>query len=180
MTDRRGNNRLTIKKSFVNSSRSSIYLNKTNSRGMMITTDTAGRLVYIPSSGSVGFTSFASFDTDPAFIYEDLDSDGSFDYIFMDNTTLTVFDRFKEIMIKHEFQEKTDPVIQFHQLSESPVLSIVDRLSGKVFLFDKHGLIGWSADIEGDTQVAAGSLKNDEEINLVVGKGQSLYNYTFE
>ena len=58
MLNRKGKVRLEIRKSFTNALGSNLYPNRTNSKGMMVTTDQNGKFVYIPEKGKIKITDF--------------------------------------------------------------------------------------------------------------------------
>jgi len=181
MTDRKGNVRLTIKKSFVNSTNSNFYRNRTNSKGMMITTDIEGNIVYIPRKGSVQATAFGEFSSNPHFLYEDFDGDGSRDFIFLDQNELVVYNRFKEPILQYRFEQPVDGIPQVISIpGEDLLIGFADKNNKHTWLFNKLGLLDWSTKLNGDTPIEIGSLNNDSELNLVVGAGNVVYNYLFE
>ncbi|HLN54114.1 MAG TPA: hypothetical protein VK212_10435 [Lentimicrobium sp.] len=96
--DRRGKERIKVAKGINFSKNSSISENKTNSKGIFISSSNKGELIYINQSGTHSKTSFGFFSNDPWFKYYDFDSDGSMDYIFVDKNKITVFNRMKEVI----------------------------------------------------------------------------------
>ena len=83
MTDRRGSRRMEIRKSFINALGSDLYVNITNqSKGLMLTTDQKGNLVYIPEEGAINSTSFGQRSENHYFIYSDFSNNKVMDFIF--------------------------------------------------------------------------------------------------
>ena len=181
MTDRKGKNKLTIKKSFVNSLKSDFYRNMTNSKGMMITTNNDGDLMYIPGSGSVQSTSFGTFSNEPYFMYEDMNEDGNPDFIFFDQSDLYIFNRLKKTLMHHEFDTPIDARLQILELSSGEkLIGLSNKNENKVYLFNINGLIDWSSKLKGNTPISIGALNNDGETNIIVGSDNVIFNYLYE
>ncbi|MCK4288938.1 MAG: hypothetical protein KAW86_07020, partial [Bacteroidales bacterium] len=53
ITDRRGRTRINLKSKLIKAGNSEFYVNKTNSKGIFITTDEKGNLTYITKSGNI-------------------------------------------------------------------------------------------------------------------------------
>lgn len=179
--DRKGKSRIMLKSDLVKGNNSVFYENQTNrSKGIIITTDKDGNLVYIKKKGDVSRTSFGDFSEDHYFLYEDFNKKDGKDFIYLDNNKLIVFDRFKNIIMEHEFKQEmhSSPVI----IPVSPTDNIIGVVSGnsnKIYLFDDNGNILSTPDMLGQTQILVGSLLNDGQLNLIAGSGNTLYNYHF-
>ena len=50
-------------------------------------------------------------------------------------------------------------------------------LTGREIYLDKDGNMMVSSGLPGETEMVIGSLKGNQEINLLTGVGNSLYNY---
>lgn len=178
ITDRRGSRRIKIRDDFKNSLNSSFYVNETNSKGILLTTDINGHLIYIKASGRTDKTVFGDFSEDHYFLYHDLDKNGAEDFIFLDKNELIVFDRFKETMFTHSFKENISCKPQIIPVSyRENLLGVVSSADDKIFLFDDKGNIVYNAGLAGSTPFAIGSLNNDKDLNLLIGSGSTLYNY---
>ena len=105
ITDRRGKERVRYKGDFTNADNSGLFLNRTNSRGLFITTDTKGHLVYIPEKGRIQKTVFGDFSQNHYFFYTDINGDGHEDFIFFDERKVKVFDRFKNVLFNTDLPE---------------------------------------------------------------------------
>lgn len=178
ITDRRGKTRIKIKGDFQNALNSDFYVNKTNSKGIIITTDINGHLTYIKTNGRLDRTIFGDYSPMHYFLYEDLDKNGGKDFIFLDNNKLIVFDRFKNVMFEYEFDFPIRQKPEIIRVSNREnLLGIVSSDDNKLFLFDGKGNIVFNTGLVGSTRFAVGSLNNDKDLNLVVGTGSTLYNY---
>ena len=180
--DRKGKARIVLKSDLLKSKNSLFYENQTNSsKGIIITTDNEGNLVYIKKNGNVSRTKFGDFSDNHYFLYEDFNKKGGKDFIYLDNNKLIVFDRFKSIIMEHEFKHEmhSSPII----IPVSPtdnIIGVVSGSSNKIYLFDDNGNILSTPDMLGQTQILVGSLLNDGQLNLIAGSGNTLYNYHFK
>ncbi|MCD4745701.1 MAG: DUF3352 domain-containing protein [Bacteroidales bacterium] len=181
ITDRRGKERIRIKKDFINSNNSDFYINKTNNKGILLTSDNTGKVTYIDRNGKIQKTTFGKFSPEHYFIYKDINNDNSKDFIFLDNNKLVVFNRLKKIILEHDFNIdiNTKPMI-FPVSANENYIGIISDKTGEIFLFDKHGLIINSQNLTGETPFIVGSLNNDGQLNIIVGAGNIVYNYLIE
>lgn len=97
--DRRGRERIKIGHSITPSANGSVFENRTNSKGIFMTINKKGELVYINNSGLISTSTFGHFGNNPWFEYSDFDADGSMDFIFCGSNRLTVYNRTKEVII---------------------------------------------------------------------------------
>ena len=180
ITDRRGRDRINLKTPFLNAAHSEFYVNETNSKGIFLTTDREGELVYIKDNGRIETTDFGTFSKDHYFLYEDFDNRGGKDFIYLDRSKLTVYDRFKNVMFTHTFENEIHsmPVI-IPVSSREKLIGIVSKESGKIYLFDREGNLLSTPDHIGKTRMLVGSLKRDGQLNMIVGSGNTIYNYYF-
>lgn len=180
ITDRRGNPRINLKSKLENGLRSEFYVNETNSKGIILTTDKAGRLVYIKADGRMETTDFGMFSEDHYFLYEDFDNKGGKDFIYLDGNKLTVYDRFKNEMFSHEFENEINSTPLIIPVSaREKLIGVVSEKTGKIYLFDKQGRLLSTPDHRGKTQMLIGSLNRDGQLNMISGSGATIYNYYF-
>jgi len=172
MFNRKGKVRLEIRKSFSNALGSDIYPNRTNSKGMMITTDSEGKLIYIPEEGKVKSTDFGTFSKGHFFIYTDFNGNGNDDFIFLDGQTLTVFDKFKKVILSYVFDHDIQNKPKLFTVSGRRVLGVLDKEAGKLYLFNSSGLI--SKKFIGNTNFI---IDDEKEPVVLIGKGQALMKY---
>ncbi len=180
ITDRRGKDRINLKSNMVNALQSEFYVNETNSKGIILTTASDGKLIYIKGNGRLETTNFGEFSAGHHFLYEDFDNKGGKDFIYLDGNVLTVFDRFKNVIFSWEFENviNSRPVI-IPVSSREKIIGVVSAESGKIFLFDRNGKLLSTPDHIGKTQILIGSLKRDGQLNMIVGSGNTIYNYYF-
>lgn len=175
--NRQGKDRILLRTEFKKAKNSDFYTNKTNSKGLFLTTDNAGQLSYIDSRGNISTTDFGSYATNHYFFYEDIDADGAKDFIYLDNGKLIVFDRLKNPIFSHTFS--TSNLVPEIYIGERGafILSIFSTETNEIYLFDKSGLMNLSSTIKGSTPASLGSINNKGEINLLIGNGSTLFNY---
>ncbi len=178
IVDRKGKRRIKVPSNLKKAKNSNYYVNRTNSKGIIITSDQTGKLVYISSSGKLNFTDFGKFSANHFFLYEDFNGDRSKDFIFIDENRLKVFDRFKKELFSYEFNSDISIKPSFFDLgNKQNVLGVVADKEKTIYLFDKQGNIIISKGLVGETQFTVGNLQNNNKINLISAAGNTLYNY---
>ncbi len=178
IVSRKGKERVSIKGKLSKAANSEFYVNKTNGKGLFITTTTDGKLVYISATGRLRYTDFGKFSPNHFFLYDDFNSDGTQDFIYIDQNKLTVFDRFKKVLFNYTFDSNIAIKPAFFQLSNrKKVLGVVSDSDRSIYLFDKNGNISISKELIGETPFTITSLNNNREVNLITGTGNLLLNY---
>jgi len=172
MFNRKGKLRLEIRKSFTNALGSDFYSNRTNSKGMMVTTDKTGRFIYIPEKGDVKSTDFGAFSKDHYFLYADFNNNGNPDFIYVDGDELIVFDKFKKRMLSYVFDHKITVKPKLFTVKGRRVLGVLDSEKGQLYLFNSDGLI--NKVFSGSTDFIIDDYKQPI---VLIGKGKSLMKY---
>lgn len=180
ITNRKGEPRIKMKKSFEKAKSSSFYINETNSKGLFITTNDKGKLVYISDKGKIQRTDFGDFSENHFFIYEDFDRNGSNDFIYLDGNKLVIFDRMKKELLNHEFPEPISqkPIVFKHM--GNTYLGVILPTANEIHIFNVNGRVFADQDIVGNAMFSIGSLNNDNKLNLITGKENKLINYLLE
>lgn len=96
--DRRGKERIKVKDAPLISKNSTVFENKTNSKGIFIFAGKSGQIGYISSNGLISNTTFDKFN-DPWFAYNDFNNDGSYDFLFSEGNRIVCYNRVKEIIM---------------------------------------------------------------------------------
>ena len=179
--DRQGRVRVPLVGSLQKSPTADIYINKTNNKGVMLTSSKDGKLLYITSDGRTALTDFGEFSDKHFFLYEDFNQDGDPDFIYLDGKELRVFNKFKTVLFSYTFKDeiKQKPVF-FNITRGRRMLGIISEASREIYLIDKNGKMLSSSGITGETPFDVGSLLNNNEINLVTGVGNNLFNYSIK
>lgn len=177
--DRQGRIRIPLSSNMQKSPKSDIYENVTNrSKGLFLTSDKEGKLLYVGADGALNRTDFGSYSDKHFFLYEDFDGDKSVDFIYLDQNDLRVYNKFKTELFSHHFDTEivTRPVF-FKITRNKRLLGIVSEKAREIYLIDRKGNMIVSSGLVGETPFAVGSLHNNQEINLVTGVGNALFNY---
>jgi hypothetical protein len=138
--DKQGKVKLTIKSSFHNSPHTDFFINETNyQKGLLLTTDKTGTLVYVPEKGKISTTVFGTFSEQHQFLYSDWDNDGHRDFIYLDKNELTIFNRFKKQIFKHTFQKNTTLRMDLLTLDKKRYIVVSAVEENMIYLFDNKG-----------------------------------------
>lgn len=178
ITDKNGKRIMNISKSFTNASKSAFYINETNNKGMMLTTDSDGKLVYIPSSGPVTKTAFNSFSNDHIFLYEDTDGNGDPDFLYVDGKQLYIYDRMKNVVMQHHFSQKISDAPQLiKQKGKSTIIGVFSRKSSEIYLLPVKGDGDDQVVLKGSTPFVVTKPTTSRGSLLISGDGETLRAY---
>lgn len=177
--DRQGRIRIPLTSDMQKSPQADIYTNVTNTKkGLFLTSDKDGKLLYITADGVLNRTDFGAYSENHFFLYEDFNGDQDPDFIYLDGKELKVFDRFKNELFSHHFDvEITTKPVFFNITRTKRLLGVVSEKSRVIYLIDRKGKMIENSGLIGETPFAVGSLNDDQEINLITGVGNALYNY---
>lgn len=180
ITNLKGEPVMNIRNSFTNSSHSTFYINETNSKGVMLTTDSEGNLVYIPASGAVEKTVFDNFSRDHIFVYGDFNRDGSNDFIYVDGPQLMVYDRFKNILLQYRFRRPVDTAPELFMIDGQSLLGVFCAPTSEIYLFDEKGLFR-PQPFEGRTSfVVVKGHKLNPQHQLITASGNHVWSYAIK
>jgi hypothetical protein len=176
--DRQGKIRIPLVDKVEKLQTADFYINKTNNKGVLLTVDKSGKLLYINAQGKLDRTDFGDYSNKMFFLYEDFNQDQDPDFIYMDGKKLKIFDRFKKDLFVHEFEEEIENMPVFFKLTKSKrLLGVVSEKAREIYLIDKNGNMIVSSGLVGETPFSVGSLHDDEDINLITGAGSTIFNY---
>ena len=177
--DRQGRIRIPLPSDMQKSPHADIYANVTNrSKGLFLTSDKEGKLMYVTADGQLNRTDFGAYSKDHFFLYEDFNGDKDPDFIYLDHNDLHVYDRFRKELFSYHFDTDITVKPVFFNITRSKrLLGIVSEKAREIYLIDKKGKMIVNSGLVGETPFAVGSLHNDQEINLVTGVGNALFNY---
>ncbi len=89
-----------------------------------------------------------------------------------------MFDRFKKELFSHHFDTEITTKPAFFKISNNKrLLGVVSDSAREIYLIDRKGNVMVKSGLVGGTSFALGSLHNNQEINLITGVGNALYNY---
>ena len=177
--DRQGRIRIPLSSDMQKSTQNDIYTNATNTRkGLFLTSDKQGKLLYIKADGSLNRTDFGTYSENHFFLYEDFNGDQDPDFIYLDGQELHVFDRYKKELFAHHFDvEITSKPVFFSISRNKRLLGVVSESAREITLIDRKGNMIVNSGLVGETPFAVGSLNGDQQINLITGVGNALFNY---
>lgn len=108
--DDSGLERIRLKEPLNNAEGAEIYLNRTNARGIFLTSGMRGELLYIGSSGISRSPGPERFSRGHFFQYDYFDADQSPDFMYADGRRVVIFDRYNRVMLEgvlpHEVRQK--------------------------------------------------------------------------
>jgi len=179
--DRQGKTREGQPAPFDRSANPLYFINDGNPR--LISTDQLGRIHILDFAGEAEVKEVGKFGTAHRFVAEDLDGNGSPEYIFADEKKLTIFSTDGKKLSEHSFPDV---------ISETPIvctmgagitkIGVVIKGENKVYLLDKNGTTTRGFPLEGDTSFILGKFNDSNAwFNLIVGaQGNALVNYRIE
>jgi hypothetical protein len=179
--DRQGKTREGQPAPFDRSASPVYFINEGNPR--LISTDRVGRIHIMDFAGQAEIKEMGKFGTAHRFVAEDLDGNGSPEYIFADGKKLTILSADGKKLGEHTFPDV---------ISESPFvctmgagitkIGVVIKGENKVYLLDKSGSVMRGLPLEGDTNFILGKFNDSNAwVNLIVGaQGNMLVNYRIE
>jgi len=179
--DRQGKTREGQPAPFDRSSNPIYFINDGSPR--LIATDQLGRIHIMDFAGQAEIKEFGKFGSAHHFVAEDLDGNGSPEYIFTDDKKLTIFSADGKKLGEHSFPDL---------ISETPFvctmgagitkIGVVIKGENKVYLLNENGSVMKGLPMEGDTNFILGKFNDSNAwINLIVGaQGNMLVNYRIE
>lgn len=175
--DRRGVSRITARGQYSKASRSSVFLNQTNSKGVLLTTSSDGKILYISGTGLLSSTDFGYFSPEHFFLYEDFNQNRSVDFIWLDGKELKVFDRFQQLLFQYVFKNSIDNKPYFQQLGRNKLLIVSDNEAGEVYMFDKEGKSIIASGLPLQQHYTLANLFNSDEISVLTIVDNQLIHY---
>ncbi|PID94002.1 MAG: hypothetical protein CSA95_05015 [Bacteroidetes bacterium] len=163
---------ITIKKSFKNNVLSDFYINKTNNKGMLMTTSHDGTLTYLSNRGKIRTTNFGSFSEQHFFFYVDFDNDGHHDFLYIDQGEITVYNRFKKTIFTHTLAYDVQQKPRILTINQESVLGIVDDTQFMLFLYTREGKKDIAIPCEGHFEYSPTSL------SIYTALGKKIYRKT--
>ena len=179
--DRQGNSREIQPAQFDHSGNQMYFINDGNPR--LISTDQSGKIHIQDFTGQTEIKEVGKFGAGHRFAVEDVDGNGSSEYLFAEGKKLTVFASDGKKMFDHAFPDvitETPFVCAFGP--ENNKIGVVVGGENKVYLLDKNGSLTRGFPLEGNTSFILGKFNDASSwYNLIVGgEGNTLLNYRIE
>lgn len=177
--NRRGVERVKLKKQFSKSENNPFYLEKANKR--LVTTDSNGIIYYCYFNGKVESKSFTELSDAHYFIATDLNADGKNEYLFADYNFLKIYD----VSGNQKLEQKFDSGISYrpnvYKFSRRNIeIGICVENENKIYLIDTEGNNHSGFPLKGNTEFSIGFAKaGNHSFNLYVGDNRNfLLNYS--
>ncbi len=178
--DRQGKKRDGQPEPFVRSSNPVYFSGDGNAR--LISSDQSGRIHIIDFSGQAEIKEMGKFGPAHRFVAQDLDGNGSPEYIFADGKKLTIYTGDGKKVGEHSFPDVISETPVVFPMNGSMKIGIVIKGENKVYLLDKNGSVVKGMPLDGDTSFTLAKYNDANSwYNLVVGSpGNILVNYRIE
>lgn len=177
---RRGDTRVLPRQNFKKAvgSKLSIALQTAKQPCQIIATDTVGTIYKTTLDKNVTTQSVGKFTAQHQFLSEDVDGNGTNDYIFVDKNTLSVFTHKGTEIFTYEFDTDdlgSPNIYTFGKKNKK----IGIRAGHFIYLFNSSGTIYKGFPVEGYSEFSIGFMSpEDKQFNLFVGGvNDLLYNY---
>ena len=181
--NRKGTSRVNIKTNIQKPLNQNIIADNRGSGAGFVTTGDNGTVYFIKLNGKIEKTTIKEFSNQHFFDYQDLDGDGSKEYIFLDGNKLEVYTLNKKEKYSHTFENTIDLKPATYQFSVNDrKIGIVSALDHNIFLFNKDGSLYENFPLIGQTLFSIGRFRNSSaKFNLIVGgEDNFLYNYSIQ
>lgn len=179
VTDRKGKPIMNAGKNSKVSVNNTFYLNKTNRKGLFLTTDPSGKILYFQESGRTSEATFNIFSGQHTFFYEDINNDGAYEFIFYDHNKIYFYDRFYKLTYSYLFRrDLTVPPFVIQLPGGEKRIAAVSGPANEIYLFGIHGFIDILPGIKGNTAFTIGNLGTDSGLHLLIGAGKNLKCYS--
>ncbi|MCK4700869.1 MAG: hypothetical protein KAT38_11055, partial [Bacteroidales bacterium] len=181
--DRKGDMRVKMKENIAVSENNDIILDTRSADAdpRMVTTDKSGTVCFIYFNGKIEKEKIKDFSPEHFFNYMDINGDGFFEYIYIDNKKLEVYSYNKSLLFSYSFDDNIDykPIVYTFS-STNKKIGVVSERTNEIYLFNNDGKLYKGFPVSGNTLYSIGRFKrNDRKYNLIVGsKDNFLYNYS--
>jgi len=179
--DRQGKSRDIQPAPFDHSANQLYFVNDGNPR--LITTDQSGKIHIQGFTGQTEIKDLGRFNPGHRFAVEDLDGNGSTEYLFTEGKKLSVFSSDGKKLFEHSFSDfitETPFICSFGPGNNK--IGIVIGNENKVLLLNKNGTVMRGFPLDGNTGFVFGKFNDTNSwYNLIVGgEGNTLVNYRIE
>jgi len=179
--DRQGKSRDVQSASFDHSGNQMYFANDGNPR--LISTDQSGKIHIQDFTGQAEIKEVGKFGAGHRFAAEDIDGNGSLEYLFAEGKKLTVFASDGKKLFEHSFSDmisETPFVCEFGPGNNK--IGIVVGGANKVYLLEKNGSVTRGFPLDGNTSFILGKFNDATTWNnlIVGGEGNTLINYRLE
>lgn len=155
------------------------YVNKTNRKGLFLTTDPTGKILYFQESGRTSEATFNIFSNNHTFLYEDLNNDGTYEFIFYDRNKLYIYNKFYKLIYSYTFRRDLTVTPFIIELPGGEKrIAAVSGPANEIYLFGISGLVNIVQGIRGNTAFTITTLGSSPDLRLLIGAGKNLKCFT--
>ncbi|MDD4148877.1 MAG: hypothetical protein PHE33_02500 [Bacteroidales bacterium] len=179
--NRKGETKNEYLTKFTFSDRNSIYYDFTYTDPRFVTTDNKGVLRFFYLDGRQDSLALGEYSQNHFFALKDINSDGSMDYVFLDDKKLEVYNRQKKLIMTYNLESKASFAPVFYSFPSNQIkVGVVCPQSSKIYLINSDGSLFQGFPLFGLTPFSIGYLNTEaNKFNLIVGGQENLlYNYT--
>ena len=152
--DRKGEERVVFTKFFSRSKLNSFVFDagdKSHS-DRLVTTDSVGLIKYVYLNGKVEDLAVKAFSAKHVFDYLDVDSDGAYEFIFLDSGRLYVYKQNKSLFFLYKFDAEIFPqILNFSVSKTDQKLGFVSSSKNEVYLINGNGSLYQGFPLKGST-----------------------------
>jgi len=178
IVDRNGTPRIRLGPNFLHAPASGFYPNKTNKKGIFITTDPDGKVIFIQENGKSTEVTLNLFSSAHRFFYEDITGNGQHEFIFVDRDKIFFYNQNYKLVYSYTFRHViSNPPFMLQGRNGKIMIGFVVPETNELFLFDKNGYMELESGIRGNTPFDIGRLGTADNTSLVVGDGNLLKSY---
>ena len=157
-----------------------LELNPAENKPYFLSTDLHGQIFCTYTDGKVRPIQLQEFSPNHCFMYQDLNGDGTLDYIFLDNKKLLAYNQLSEEILNHQFNQVMYPALMFMNFSQHDRrLGMYSLEAHKAYLINPKGEINEPFPLPSDNLFSVGRFEVQAlHFNLICGAQQRyLFNY---
>ncbi len=178
ITDLEGKVSVQPKGIIKNAVNSEFFVNKTNAKGVLLTSDPNGNILYVSVNGQMNTTEFAESSPEHYFIYQDFRQDDVMDFLFIDDKSMKIFDRFKKQLFSYTFKNTIDQKPFTIRASDDKVILVLTSLENdQIYLFDNEGDMTVGENLTHRNAYDIGWMGNTEEMHIISSQDSTVFNY---
>lgn len=179
ITDRKGNIRINITKTFQFPTEIKFYFQKQTAKtpAFFITTDASGKVVLIDLKGNTKILDLNTFSANHHFLAQDINNDNILEYIYTDDKTIFVYNIENKLLFSYTFSEPISfgPVVL--KFVNGINIGVTIAKESKIYFFDINGNINKNFPITANGPFSVGILNKSDVYNLITNQNNNLINY---
>jgi hypothetical protein len=156
----------------------SLAQGKDPSHTFLVAADSLGNITRISMTGKTEHIPFKKFNTNPYFLYEDMNGDKNPEYIFMDGNELSVFTQDKSLLFSYTFSDTiSKPPFFILNPDGHGQLGVVSESNGELYLLNESGTQPQGFPLKGKIPFSIGDINHNNTFQLITGEGKNIYVY---